>query len=133
MTLSMVIMAMMTMGVMVQPWRILTNASHMVMVTILRLTESRFEPWQPYTVLTEFAVHIRAAVHGFLGALLKDLDEQRMRIEIVGAEKLGIRMLSGKLGGKPSDALFQHPGKEKKRQDNNPTESHAVATLEGFW
>jgi hypothetical protein len=110
----MTIMAVMAMGVMVRPWSILTNASDMVMVTILRLTDSRLKPWQLHTILTEFAVHIRAAVHGFLGALLKDLDEQRMRIKIVGAEKLGIRMLGGKLGSKPPDALFQHPGKEKK-------------------
>jgi hypothetical protein len=41
----MAIMAVMATGVLVQPWRILTNAAHVVMVTILRLTESRFEPW----------------------------------------------------------------------------------------
>ena len=85
----------------------------MVMVTILRLTESRLKPWQPHTILTEFAVHMRAAVHGFLSALLKEFDEQRMRIEIVGAEKLGIQMLGGKFSRKPPDAFFQHPGKEK--------------------
>ena len=125
-TLIMVIRAVMAMDMMGQPWGILTNASHMVMVPMLRLTESHLESWQPHTILTEFAVHIRAAVHGFLSTLLKEFDKQRMRIEIVGAEKLGIRMLSGKLSGEPSDALFQHPGEKKKRQDHDPTKSHAV-------
>ena len=132
-TLSMAIVAVMAMGVMVRPWRILTHPSHMVMVTILWLTESHFKPWQPHAVLTEFAVHIRAAVYGFLSALLKEFDEQRMRIKIVGAEKLGIRMLGGKFSCKLPDAFFQHPGKKKKRQDHDPTESHAVATPECFW
>jgi hypothetical protein len=44
-TLSMTIMAMMAMGMMVGLWSILTNASDMVMVTILRLTDSRLKPW----------------------------------------------------------------------------------------
>jgi hypothetical protein len=45
MMLSMTIMAVMAMGVMVRPWSILADASHVVMMTILRLTDSRLESW----------------------------------------------------------------------------------------
>ena len=73
--LSMAIMTMMAMGVLVRPWRILTHPSHMVMVTILRLTESCLKPCQSHTILAEFAVHMRTAVYGFLSALLKEFNE----------------------------------------------------------
>jgi hypothetical protein len=114
--------------VMVLPRFILTDTSHMVVMTVLGLTNCCLKPRQLDTILAELTIHIGAAVHSFLRAFLKDLNEQRMRIKVPRTEDLYLGMLGRKLGRQTPDTLLQDARKEKKWKYHNPGKSHTGAT-----
>lgn len=87
----------MVMPIMMMSMVVLAGPSDMVMVAHLRQSHRLFKPWQLHPVLAEFAVHIWTALYRFLRALDKDIEEQGMRVEIIGTQKFSIRMLGRKL------------------------------------
>jgi hypothetical protein len=98
------------------------------MMGILRLANRRLKPRQLHAVLTKFAVHMGVSVHRFLGAILENLDEKRMRVQIIGDQELRLWMFGSELSRQLPDTFFQATSKEKEREYQNARKSQALTT-----
>jgi hypothetical protein len=119
---------MMVMAMMVVPIAVLAGASDMVVMADLRLAHRLFEPRQTHPVFAEFAVHIRTALHRLVRTLDKDIQEQGMRVEIIGTQKVRIRMLGGEFQRLTPNPFFKYACKKKKWKDDDALEPHPMAT-----
>src|SRR5262245_41563563 len=85
---------------------ILPDTTHMVVVTDLWLPYGGLEPGQAHAILAQSAVHVWTTVDGLLRALRKDLHQERVHIEIVRTQKLGVRVADGALLRQLPNTLF---------------------------
>ena len=127
-----VAMMVMVMAMMVMVAIILSNASHMVVVANLRQAHCFFKSRQPHPVLAEFAIHIRAAFRRLFRSFDKDIEEKGMRIEVVGAKKVRIRVICGEFQGLTSNSFFQYARKQEKRKDDDALEPHAMTARQSI-
>ena len=111
---------------------VLADAADVVVVADLRRSHGVFVAGKPHAVLAEFAIHVRAAVDGLAGPVKEYLEEERVGFQIIGREEFRLWMQRGELGGLAADALFEDPGEEEKRKDDDPAEAHPVAPLKGL-
>jgi hypothetical protein len=112
--------------------RILANAADVMVMAMLRLAHGSGETGQLHPVFAQLAVHIGGAVLGFVGALAKDVEQQRMDVEVLSAHDLGVGVFAAKCLRRAPDSFFQNSGEQEKRQHGNPWEAKPPAALQRF-
>lgn len=100
----------------------------MIVVMVMLHMRSSLKP-----VLAVVAVHERPAAGSLGHPVEQQLDQLRMEPEIACQNDLKLRMLRRKSGGHVFDALDQHPGKQKIRQDVNRLRAEPAAAVQSVF
>src|ERR1022692_1774972 len=111
---------------------ILAETTHVTVVSLLRLANGCRKPRELNTILAQLTIHVGTSVDCFLGAFAKDIEQQRMDIEVARINDLRAGMLVTKGLGDQVDPFFQNAGEEKERKHNDTAETHALASLQGL-
>src|SRR5438105_1843422 len=78
--------------VMMLPFVLLPDAADVMVMADLWLAHRLLEAWESYPVLAQLTVHVRTASDRLLGTLGEGVEQQRMDVEIAGAQELGVGM-----------------------------------------
>src|SRR4051812_40345271 len=93
-----VMMVIMVMAMFMVMAVVLPDATHVVVVADLWQSHDILVAGKLHAILTELAIHVRAALNDFPGPIEEDIEEERVGLQVIGREEFGLGMERRELG-----------------------------------